>query len=61
MINSRRMRWAGCVLCVEEIRNACNSLIEKPRPRWEENARVVLKEMLCQELSGPHLVQDMGQ
>jgi hypothetical protein len=46
---------------VEEIRNACNSLIEKPRPRWEENARVVLKEMLCQELSGPHLVQDMGQ
>jgi hypothetical protein len=33
VINSRRMSWAGCVLCVEEMKNACNSLIGKPRPR----------------------------
>jgi hypothetical protein len=30
MIKSRRMRWAGCVLCVGEMRNAFKLLVGKP-------------------------------
>jgi hypothetical protein len=57
MILSRRMRWAGHVLCMGEMRNAYTILVGKPRRkrplgrprhRWEDNIsmdlwKVVLK------------------
>jgi len=45
MITSRRMRWAGYVVCMGEMRNAYSILIGKPegkrllgrpRHRWED-------------------------
>jgi hypothetical protein len=54
MIKSRRMRWAGHVAYMGERRNACMVLVGKPegkrplgRPkhRWEDNTRMVLREI----------------
>jgi len=39
VINVKRMSWAGCVSCMEELRNVCNSFIGKPRPRWEDTIK----------------------
>jgi hypothetical protein len=49
VIKSRRMRWAGNVACMGEMRNAYNILVGKPegkrplrrpRRRWENNITV---------------------
>jgi hypothetical protein len=54
MIKSRRMRCAGLVACIGEMRNAYNIFVGKlerkrplgrPRRRWEENIRTDLKEI----------------
>jgi hypothetical protein len=54
VIKSRRMRWAGHVARIVEMRNACKFLVEKPegkrplgRPRrkWEDNIRTDLMEI----------------
>jgi len=52
VIKSKRMRWAGHVACMEEMRNAYNILVGKPevkRPlgrskrRREDNIRMDLR------------------
>jgi hypothetical protein len=50
MIKSRRMRWAGHVVCTEEKRNAYWLLVGKrplgrPRRRWVDNIRIDLGEV----------------
>jgi hypothetical protein len=55
-VKSRRMRWAGHVLCIKEMRNAYKILVEKPegktplgRPKhtWEDNTKMDVKEIGC--------------
>jgi hypothetical protein len=54
VIKSRRMRWAGHVAHMEEMRNAYRILVRKPevkkllgrhRHRWEDNIRMNMGEM----------------
>ena len=54
VIKSRRLRWAGHVARMEEIRSAFKILTGKPsgkrplgrpRRRWEDNIRMDLKEI----------------
>jgi hypothetical protein len=53
IIKSRRMRWTGNAARMEEIRNRCKVLVEKPegkgplggpRRRWEDNIKMDLRE-----------------
>jgi hypothetical protein len=50
MIRSWRMMWTWHVACIDEVRNACKSLVGKPewksllgtpRNRWEDNVEMV--------------------
>jgi hypothetical protein len=52
MIKSRRVRWAGHVARMGEMRSAYSVLVEKhegkrplgkPRPRWEDNIKMNLQ------------------
>jgi hypothetical protein len=52
MLKSRKMKWVGHILCMEEIRNALKSLVRKlqvrtlhgrPRHRWGCSIKMVLK------------------
>jgi hypothetical protein len=54
VIKSRRMKWAGHVAYIGEIRNACKIFVRKlerkrllriPRHRWEDNIRIALGEI----------------
>jgi hypothetical protein len=54
MIKTRRMRWAGHVACMGEVRGAYNILvgrlergrpIERRRRRWEDNIKMDLREI----------------
>jgi hypothetical protein len=54
VIKSRRMRWAGHVVCMGEMRNAYKILVGKhegkrplgrPRYMWEDNFEVDLREI----------------
>jgi hypothetical protein len=54
MTKSRRIRWAGLAVCMEEISNSYKILTEKPerkiplgrrRRRWEYNIKMDLKEI----------------
>ena len=54
MIKSRRLRWAGYIARLEEVRRAFKMLIGKPtereslgrlRCRWEDNIRIHVEEM----------------
>jgi hypothetical protein len=54
VIKSRRTRWVGHVARMEEMRNAYNILVGKPkgnrplrtfRCRWEDNIRMDLREV----------------
>ena len=54
MIKSRRLRWAGHVTRMEEVRSAFKILTFKPtgkrplgksRRRWEDNIRMYLEEI----------------
>jgi hypothetical protein len=62
-----RMRWAGCVANLGDIRNSYNILVEKPeqksplrrpRCRWEDNARMDLRGTGWEGLDWMHLAQD---
>jgi hypothetical protein len=44
VIKSRRLRWAGDVVCMGEMRSAYEILIEKPILRREENIRMDARE-----------------
>jgi hypothetical protein len=53
VIKSRRMRGVGRVACMGEIRNTYTILVGnhkgktplgRPRPRWEDNIRMYLRE-----------------
>jgi hypothetical protein len=54
VVKSRRLRWAGHVVRIEEGRSASKMLTGKatgkrplgrPRSRWEDNIRMELKEI----------------
>ena len=54
MIKSRRMRWAGHVARMGEIKGVCwilvgksegKRLLEGPRIRWEDNMKMDLQEV----------------
>jgi hypothetical protein len=54
VIKSKRMRWAGTVARIEEVRNAYNILVAKPegkrplrrpRHRWEDNIKMDFREI----------------
>jgi hypothetical protein len=64
---SRRMRWAGHVARMGEVRNAYNILVGKPearkplgRPRrgWEDNIKMNLREIGFGDVDWIHLAQD---
>jgi len=67
VIKSRRMRWAGRVSHMGEMRNAHKILVRKheekrplgrPRSRLEDNIRMNVREMEYKVMSWMHLVQD---
>jgi hypothetical protein len=54
VIKARRMRWAGHVACMGEVRGAYNILVGKPegrrplgrpRCRWEDNIKMDLRQI----------------
>jgi len=49
VINAKRMSWAECVSCVEELKNVCNSFIGKPRPRWEDSIKWFLRKYFVRD------------
>jgi hypothetical protein len=67
VIKSRRMRWAGHVLHMGEMRNVYKISAGKPertrplgrpRCRWEGNMRTNLRELMWERVERIHLVQD---
>jgi hypothetical protein len=67
VIKSRRMRWAGHVALMEEVRNAYNILVGKPegrrplgrpRCRWEDNIGMNLRETGLGDVDWIYLAQD---
>jgi hypothetical protein len=67
VIKARRMRWAGHVTCMGELRGACNILVGKPerrrplgrrRRRWEDNIKMDLREIGFGDVDWMHLAQD---
>ena len=69
MIKSRRVRWAGRVIRMEESRNAFKiltgkptgkRLIGRPSPKWEDNIRMDLKEIGASARNWIDSAQNMG-
>jgi hypothetical protein len=67
MIKARRMRWAGHVACMEEVRGAYNILVGRPegrrplgrpRRRWEDDIKMDLREIGFGDVDWIHLAQD---
>jgi hypothetical protein len=62
VIEARRMRWAGHVASMGEVRGAYNILIGRPegrpRRRWEDNIKMALKEIGFGDVDCIHLSQD---
>jgi hypothetical protein len=67
VIKARRMRWAGHVACMKEVRVAYNILVGKPegrrplgrpRHRWEDNIKLDLREIGFRDVDWIHLAQD---
>jgi hypothetical protein len=66
VIKARRMRWAGHVARMGEVRGAYNILIGRPerrplgrpRPRWEDNIKVDLREIGFGDVDWIHWDQD---
>jgi hypothetical protein len=64
VIKARRMRWAGHVACMGEVRGACNILVGKPeglgrpRHRWEDNIKMDLREIVFGDVNWIDLAQD---
>jgi hypothetical protein len=67
VIKARRMRWAGHVAHMGEVRVAYNILVGRlegrkplgrPRRRWEYNIKMDLREIGFGDVDWIHLVQD---
>jgi hypothetical protein len=67
VIKARRMRWAGHVAHMGEVRGAYNILVGKPegrrplgRPRciWEDNIKMDLRKIGFGDVDRIHLAQD---
>jgi hypothetical protein len=67
VIKARRMRWAGHVACMGEVRGAYNILVGRPdrrRPqgrlwrRWEDNIKMDHREIGFGDVDWIHLDQD---
>jgi hypothetical protein len=67
LIKARRMRWAGHVARMGEVRGAYNILvgrpegrrpIGRPRRRWEDNIEMDLAEIWIGDVDWIHLAQD---
>jgi hypothetical protein len=67
VIKARRMRWAGHVARMGEVRGAYNILVGKsegrrplgrPRRRWEDNIKMVLREIGFRDVDWIHWAQD---
>jgi hypothetical protein len=64
---ARKMRWAGHVACMGEVRSAYNILVGRPegrgplgrpRRRWEDNIKMYLREIGFVDVDWIHLAQD---
>jgi hypothetical protein len=67
VMKARRMRWAGHVARMGEMRGAYNILVGrpggrrplgKPRCRWEDNIKMDLREIGFGDMDWIHLAQD---
>jgi hypothetical protein len=67
VIKARRMRWAGRVACVGEVRGAYNILVGRPegrrplgrpRRRWEDNIKMDFREIRLGDVDWIHWAQD---
>jgi hypothetical protein len=67
VIKARRMRWAGHVACMGEVRSAYNTLVGRPegrrplgrpRRRWEDNIKMDLWETGFGDVDWVHLAHD---
>jgi hypothetical protein len=67
VIEARRMRWAGHVVRMEEVRGTYNILVGKPegrrplgrpRRRWEDNIKMDFGEIGFGDVDWIHLAQD---
>jgi hypothetical protein len=67
MAKSRRMRWAGHVVLMTEMRNVYKifvgkpkgkSLLRRPKRRRENNIKTHLREVGCESVGWVHLAQD---
>jgi hypothetical protein len=67
VIKARRMRWAGHVALMGEVRGAYNILVGRPdgrrppgrpRRRWEENNKMDRREIGLGDVDWIHLAQD---
>jgi hypothetical protein len=70
MINSRRIRWAGFIACIEEKRNACRILVVtpegkrllgKPRRSLEDNNKMHFREIGWGGMDFIDLAEDRSQ
>jgi hypothetical protein len=67
MIKARRMRWAGHMACMGEVRGTYNILVGRPegrrplgrpRRRWENNIKMDLREIGFGDVDWVYLAQD---
>jgi hypothetical protein len=70
VIKSRSVRWSGHVARKRPMRNAGNTLVEKPegkrtlgrpRRRWKDTIRMDLREVGWEGVDWIHLIQDRDQ
>jgi hypothetical protein len=65
VIKARRMRWAGHVALMGEVRGAYNIFVGRPegrrplgRPRWEDNIKMDFREIGFGDVDWIDLAQD---
>jgi len=67
VIKTRRMRWVGHVARMGERRGVYRDLVGKPkgkrlpgkpRRRWEDNIRICLQEVGCEDIEWIEVAQD---
>jgi hypothetical protein len=70
VIKARRMRWAGHVARMMEVRCAYNILVGRPevrrplgrpRRRWKDNIKMDLREIGFGDVDWIHLAEDRGR
>ena len=69
-LKSRRPRWAGQLVRMEQFKNACRVLVGRsqgkrpsgrPRRRWEDNIKMDLREVGCDPGDWTALAEDRDQ